>query len=349
MKQPVRPVLLGNGIGATLAFVVLAEAGRSFSGAISMGFCPTLPLSAKLCAEDIVPSRPGTVSGQIELSASTGTSLHWIMQPADVRSCSSTSLPSLSQRASLLVPADGDALVCDQQKCPALDHLFSVDKQKPTIEASSLSSASIDLLPLIEIPAIGPPQKILLIVLSGDGGWASIDKELGDYFSERGVHVIGLNSLNYFWQKKTPEEAAADLARLLRHYTQKWQPVKVVLAGYSFGADVLPAIVNRLPEDQKSSLAGLVLLNPGLHTAFEIHLSDWLINSQHEDALPIMPEIAKLDVHPLICVYGKAEEESLCPMLSPAQATIKELPGAHHFDGDYRQLGNVVWQALSLH
>jgi len=41
---------------------------------------------------------------------------------------------------------------------------------------------------------------------------------LGNIFAENGVSVVGLNSLNYFWKERTPEEAAKGLERILRHY-----------------------------------------------------------------------------------------------------------------------------------
>ena len=41
------------------------------------------------------------------------------------------------------------------------------------------------------------------------------------------------------------DEAALDLERVLRRYLTLWKKSRIVLMGYSFGADALPAMVNR--------------------------------------------------------------------------------------------------------
>ena len=56
----------------------------------------------------------------------------------------------------------------------------------------------------------------------------------------RGVAVVGFNSLKYFWKEKTPEDTAADLARVVQHYSEAWNRHRVMLIGYSFGAGLLP-------------------------------------------------------------------------------------------------------------
>jgi len=45
------------------------------------------------------------------------------------------------------------------------------------------------------------------------------------------------------------EATARDLARVIEHYTRTWNKPRVLLIGYSQGADVLPFLVNRLPEE----------------------------------------------------------------------------------------------------
>src|SRR4029453_14870809 len=84
-------------------------------------------------------------------------------------------------------------------------------------------------LPLVEVPASGTPQDTLAVILSGDGGWASIDRDIGEQLAARGIGVVGLNSLRYFWTPRTPDGAGADLARILRHYLAAWHARRVVL------------------------------------------------------------------------------------------------------------------------
>ena len=63
-----------------------------------------------------------------------------------------------------------------------------------------------------------------------------------------GIPVVGLDSLRYFWKARTPASAAADIDRALRYYLAHWKKQRALLVGYSQGANVLPFIVNRLPQ-----------------------------------------------------------------------------------------------------
>ena len=75
-----------------------------------------------------------------------------------------------------------------------------------------------------------------------------------------GYPVVGIDTLRYYWEHKTPEQSAEDLVELMHHYRQKWGAKHFVLTGYSFGADVLPAIYNRLPADEQNAVSGMILL-----------------------------------------------------------------------------------------
>jgi len=63
--------------------------------------------------------------------------------------------------------------------------------------------------------------------------------------------VVGVDVLRYFWGHKTPEQAAVDLSATMAYYRKHWHVTQFVLAGYSFGADILPVIYNRLPQQDK--------------------------------------------------------------------------------------------------
>ena len=60
-----------------------------------------------------------------------------------------------------------------------------------------------------------------------------------------GFPVVGVDAMRYFWQHKSPEQASQDLSQLMQQYREKWGAKHFVLAGFSFGADVLPALYNR--------------------------------------------------------------------------------------------------------
>ena len=63
-------------------------------------------------------------------------------------------------------------------------------------------------LPAIDLPSTTDPRA-LAILISGDGGWRDLDKTMGEWLSTKGVHVVGLDALHYFWSKRTPQQLAA--------------------------------------------------------------------------------------------------------------------------------------------
>ncbi|HEY8713457.1 MAG TPA: AcvB/VirJ family lysyl-phosphatidylglycerol hydrolase, partial [Thermoanaerobaculia bacterium] len=96
-------------------------------------------------------------------------------------------------------------------------------------------------LPLIEVPARAKSARpYFALIISGDGGWAKIDKSISEKLSIDGVPVVGLNALEYFWKKREPETLARDVASVIEKYSARWNRREVVLIGYSRGADVLP-------------------------------------------------------------------------------------------------------------
>ena len=197
-------------------------------------------------------------------------------------------------------------------------------------------------LPLVELPAEGPGD-LLAIVWSGDGGWADLDKVIGESLARKGVAVVGVDTLKYFWEAKSPDRVAADVAAMIRHYGDQWQRRKVVLVGYSFGADVLPFAYNRLPEAEKARVVQLSLLALSTFADFEFHLVGWVSDERHADSLDTAPELARLGGVRLQCFYGTEEAGTtgcLQPEVRPDQRIAIE--GGHHFDGDYEALARRI-------
>jgi type IV secretory pathway VirJ component len=181
------------------------------------------------------------------------------------------------------------------------------------------------------------------VIWSGDGGWRDLDKTLGEILAQRGVPVVGVDCLRYFWQARRPEEVAADLARIIDSATATWSTPKVVLIGYSFGADILPFAYNRLPERVRGSVVQLSLLGLEAHAPFEIEVTGWLGHVDQE-APSVLPELQRLDPARVQCVYGEEDEGSVCPAPELARAEIIETPGGHHFDADYAALAERILQ-----
>jgi hypothetical protein len=154
--------------------------------------------------------------------------------------------------------------------------------------------------------------------------------------------VVGLNSLAYFWTKRTPDGSARDLERILDHYLSRWKKEKAILLGYSLGADVLPFMASRLPKELMSRVSLIALLGPARQVDFEFHLTDWLGGPSEGKTYPILPEVQKLVGTRLLCLYGEEEKDSLCRDLEPSFAKVVALGGAHHFAGNYDAIAEAI-------
>jgi type IV secretory pathway VirJ component len=200
-------------------------------------------------------------------------------------------------------------------------------------------------LPLVELPHPGADR--LVILMSGDGGWASLDKDIAEDLHAQGFAVLGWNSLRYFWSEKTPEQAAADLSAVIDEYQRRWQVTRVDLIGYSFGADVMPFLYARLPAAQQHQVHSLSLLGLSPSTGFTVRIGGWLGWSGGDDYL-VQPQLAAIPADKLLCVYGEEEQDSLCPALRATGIAVRMTQGGHHFDGTPGALSALItdhWQA----
>lgn len=197
-------------------------------------------------------------------------------------------------------------------------------------------------LPLTELRASGPSET-LAIVLSGDGGWADIDRQIGQALAGRGVDVIGFDDRAYLRSgKRDPNSVGADVERVAAHYMSLWSDQRLVLVGYSRGANFAPFIATRLSPDLRRRLALVAMLGLEKHAGFRYRFSDlWATHSNPSDP-PILPELERLRGTNMLCVYGTKEEESLCREVDPALVYPVSRNGGHHFDGDYRSLTELI-------
>ena len=205
-------------------------------------------------------------------------------------------------------------------------------------ELRNLLQGESDAMPVVEVPAADADKASDTVSLfySGDGGWRDLDRDVAEEMAKRNYPVVGVDALRYYWQHKSPEQSAVDLAKLMKLYQDKWGAKNFVLIGYSFGADVLPAIYNRLTPAAQQQVRGIQLIALARSGSFEIEVQGWLGTAGKEAATG--PEVAKLPPAKVLCVYGKDEvAESGCTE-STTVGTKLELPGGHHFDENYPAL-----------
>jgi type IV secretory pathway VirJ component len=345
------PLLVGYSSGAALVYAVLAQAPpNTFRGGISMGFCPELKLSKPLCKGEGLDAKPGIAGrGQLFLPDRKLETPWIILQGAIDKVCRSGEARSFVRNIPdadlVILPKVGHGFSVQRNWLPQLRTAF--ERLTTEDEAANTGAASLNDLPIVEVPAQGKRSNVFAVIISGDGGWAGLDREVGGALARRGIPVAGLNALRYFWTKRTPEGASEDLARIVRHYQRTWKRNDVVLIGYSLGADVLPFMANRLPPDLLDRVREIVLLGPSKETEFEFHVAEWAGTRRQLTARPVFPEVERLRGRCVLCVYGAKESESLCPELEHGLAESVRMPGGHHFGGKYETLAGMILERIS--
>jgi type IV secretory pathway VirJ component len=212
----------------------------------------------------------------------------------------------------------------------------------PAKKRAAPPPAELAGLPIVEVPA-KRAGSTLAILISGDGGWAGIDKAVAASLAEKGIAVVGVDSLRYFWKERTPQSAAADVDRIVQHYLSAWDKKDILLIGYSQGADILPFVVNRLPAATRADVRLVAMLGLGERAVFEFHLANWL--SQSDDGLPIAPELQRMSKVRALCIYND-EGDSSCPEAASSTLRAVSLPGGHHFGGDYDRVAALILEQL---
>lgn len=199
---------------------------------------------------------------------------------------------------------------------------------------------SVDDLPLVELP-VKQRGTVLAIFLSGDGGWAPLVKGVSAELVRHGIPVVGLNERSYLWQRKTPEETAADLALIIGTYRRRWGRDSVVIMGYSRGAGIAPFSVNRLPPTQRNVVKSLVLIGAEHGAGFQFTFRELMGGTSSTPDVPVMPEMRRLGSTPVLCLYGEDEKDTICPELGAPAVGVK-LAGGHHYDGAFGEIGRRI-------
>jgi type IV secretory pathway VirJ component len=225
----------------------------------------------------------------------------------------------------------------------------------PSIATAQPPNADLRDLPLVEV---APPartgvartaaENTLVVMLTGDGDWAEIDRGIAAALHGAGMGVVGLKARAYLQgAERTPDGTARDVERIARHYGAAWNEPRLVLLGYSRGAGMAPFVATRLTTDVHQRLALVAMFGLGNAASFHFFWSDIVSDRARPTDLPVAPELARLRGTRMLCVYGSDEKDSGCRDADSTLVRRVERAGAHHFDKDYAALGALVLQSLA--
>jgi type IV secretory pathway VirJ component len=336
------PMLVGLNSGSALAYGMLAQAPKdTFASALTVGFCPNFDWQKPLCKGSGVEFDHAPSGVKFKPIPKLGNP--WVnLQDTAEKSCPA------GEAAAFAGKINGAASVTlNAPRGAPFDAAFAkLDSYAAASRAAPAPNGLVDL-PVVEVPAKpgSAPSDTFAILMSGDGGWAGLDQEIAGALSAAGIPVVGLDSLRYYWTSRTPDGLAADTDRMIRYYLAHLDKKRVLLVGYSQGADVLPFAVNRLPQTSRQAVALTAILGMSEHAVFEFHLSNWVSDDNSGPAT--LPEVNRITDIPVLCIYGEDESDSLCPKLDPKKFIVVKVKGNHHFDGNYAGLAQQIMQAAA--
>ena len=316
-----RPVLAGIGTGGALAYAASAQSATgAYSAVLSIAppSRPDLPLPVCGMAMQDKARRPLAALQPLRKARAP-----WIVLPGD-----DAAIAAIARAVPRSTIVRGDAAFAHDPArwMPAV--------MRALIPLLGTAEPGLDDLPLTEVPATGPASgaPTMAIFYSGDGGWAGFDRDLADRLARRGVPVVGVSSLEYFWQRRTARQSAADLTRIVDHYRQKWGDRQVLLIGFSFGADAIPFLYDALPADRRPLIRRVGLLAPSDSGDLQFHLASWL-DEDGSQARPTIPAIEAMKAD-IVCVGGAQDPDNVCPAIAAPGVRVVTLPGGHHLGGD---------------
>jgi len=329
------PILVGFEKGAASLYAALSQAERkTFHAAVGINFTPQLTSHTRLCEQEKFIAN--TTSSALELkSVSRLPASFYIFQDKNLAENSN------AQEFANNISNAKFTVAKEANETPLSEGIQILQWLDPRLADQISSDSSDGDLPLIEVSAAQDKTEAtqtMAILLTGDGGWAEIDKELAKILADQGIPTVGFDSLSYFWKARTPLTTSQDIERVITQYLEKWNKKKVILIGYSFGADVLPFIANNLPTETKQKISLIALLGMGKTAAFEFRLSSWMNADKSHDRLAILPEIENMKWANSICVYGVADTAAYCSSVVSHGVKAISMSGDHHFDEKYDAL-----------
>jgi type IV secretory pathway VirJ component len=217
----ITPVMGGYSAGATLAYATAAQAPAGlFAGILTLGFTPDYESTKPFCKGEGQHFERQADGKGLKLLAAPQLALHWV----DVHGAADSVCPA---------PAAADFIrnIHNAQisLIPGVEHDFADPHQWSAQLTAALDTVtagvrmaqavgplSLKDLPLTEVPVNGTGNDdVFAVLLSGDGGWAGLDQQVARSLSQRGIPVVGWDTLRYFWTARTPEGVAHDLERTL--------------------------------------------------------------------------------------------------------------------------------------
>jgi type IV secretory pathway VirJ component len=172
-------------------------------------------------------------------------------------------------------------------------------------------------------------SRSLVIYLTSDGGWRSFDKKLTDSLCARRIPLMGFNSYKYFCKRKTPQQTLDTILPYIDLNLKRYNCQKFILAGYSFGSEVVPFIYNLMSDEWKNRVDFIVLLSPSDNSDFKVHFFDMVGLTFRHWKYDVLSEIMKIEDTKVMVFWGEDEKKFLKEKFTKYNITVHSLKGGH--------------------
>jgi len=359
--QYLKPILIGYSAGAPFVYGTLAQApAGTFKGVIAFNFSPEIDIDKPLNAGSglkyhAIKENATYYLDPVDKLSSPFFDFHDEKDKVFSYSCADQFFKNIKLAKLIYCP----------NKVRSKDSLQWVAKFRDVYEAivyhpslaeenqqqnKTLQSQHLTPLPgnfpVVLIPSNKKDDSLpMVFLISGDGGWTSFESSFCDALASRGMPVVILDAQKYFWSNKTPEGTSNDIGKAAIHYMEQWHKKNFVLAGYSFGASIIPFISNRFTGNVKQYLRKAFSLSPDVTADFEIHLMD-MLGSTKERNYNVVEETRKCSVRPVF-IFGQDEDAKIREQFAKTGAKVLTLPGTHHYNNNTSGLAETILKEVT--
>ena len=159
--------------------------------------------------------------------------------------------------------------------------------------------------------------RAMLVLLSSARGWRQPEEALAHQLADAGVHVVGIDALRSFWQRRSPRDVALELQRLTDALASTGLPVYI--GGREFGAETIAVVGEMMTPSRK--IAGIVLVDPGPTAFFEVEPPALPLRAMSPSDWATDVAVADLD-KPTLCVRHAG------PSAAPVCEALRAADGA---------------------
>ena len=193
----------------------------------------------------------------------------------------------------------------------------------------------------------------LMLLISGEGGWRNFDQRLAGYFQKEGFWVGGVDCLKYFWKAQDDRRTlASDMrayAGTLARASGRPEDSRLILAGFSFGADLAPWVAGGGGWGER--IVGLIMLGPDDVGSLQFRVLEIMGFEQDDHIFQVSEALASSRGIPVLFIHGGDDEDSSAPHLAEAASSPKKLltvPRAdHHFNGREGELRRCLVEGIA--